>query len=285
MTPVKGKRTPQKKEPATAKKSKLMGFFKREKKSSVADHSPLLPTHSNTFPAKQRHSSLLDEISVGEELYPLDLATGPITRDTEEHDVVGDLDSSRQMYDRRRNKRPSVSSYSSIQSSMPEDLEVVKNWAKLSAGSVQEDTTGSRQSLGTVKTVLLYKPPKTQPKPLGFTLHGGSGSHFGEVGVHIKTIATGSLAAADERLMEGDEVLEVNSHLVDGMTHKKVAHLIKVCMNMSSYISMYARSVYVRSVYVRSVYVRSVYVRSVCVRSVCVRSVCVRSVCVRSVCV
>jgi C-terminal processing protease CtpA/Prc len=227
VTPVKGKRTPQKKEPATAKKSKLMGFFKREKKSSVADHSPLLPTHSNTFPAKQRHSSLLDEISVGEELYPLDLATGPITRDTEEHDVVGDLDSSRQMYDRRRNKRPSVSSYSSIQSSMPEDLEVVKNWAKLSAGSVQEDTTGSRQSLGTVKTVLLYKPPKTQPKPLGFTLHGGSGSHFGEVGVHIKTIATGSLAAADERLMEGDEVLEVNSHLVDGMTHKKVAHLIK----------------------------------------------------------
>ena len=236
------------------KVSNLMKFFKREKKD-LKESSPkpkgkpspfkTVPRASQNAPPKENtppkiatktkekrrspndaYNSVTDEIRVA-----TDLSTIPVEQLNcafdEERDQIGTLEPNLPaMKTKQRNLSvASSTSFSSTNTNFPEDLSVVTNWAKLSTSSLHSGNEKGTPKMGMINTVLLYKPPKSQHKPLGFTLHGGRGSHFGDVGVHIKGIAMDSLAAADGRLIEGDELLEVNSHLVEGLPHKKVAQL------------------------------------------------------------
>ncbi|XP_062244939.1 multiple PDZ domain protein [Platichthys flesus] len=62
---------------------------------------------------------------------------------------------------------------------------------------------------------------------LGFSIVGGFGSPHGDLPIYIKTVFNKGAAIADGRLTRGDQIIAVNGHCLEGVTHAEAVDILK----------------------------------------------------------
>nr|XP_020452813.1 multiple PDZ domain protein-like isoform X2 [Monopterus albus] len=62
---------------------------------------------------------------------------------------------------------------------------------------------------------------------LGFSIVGGFGSPYGDLPIYIKTVFNKGAATEDGRLKPGDQIIAVNGHCLEGVTHAEAVDILK----------------------------------------------------------
>jgi len=62
---------------------------------------------------------------------------------------------------------------------------------------------------------------------LGFSIVGGFGSPHGDLPIYVKTVFEKGAAAKDKRLKRGDQILAVNEHSLEGVSHDAAVNILK----------------------------------------------------------
>ncbi|XP_019717303.1 multiple PDZ domain protein [Hippocampus comes] len=97
---------------------------------------------------------------------------------------------------------------------------------------VHERPTGQPNSLACFHNNLCTRMYKTVSldrgsSGLGFSIVGGFGSPHGDLPIYIKTIFNKGAAIEDGRLKRGDQIIAVNGHCLEGVTHAEAVDVLK----------------------------------------------------------
>ncbi|XP_034543586.1 multiple PDZ domain protein [Notolabrus celidotus] len=105
-------------------------------------------------------------------------------------------------------------------------------WSTKDHNDVHARSSGQPSSLPCSQNNLCARMYKTitlerGASGLGFSIVGGFGSPQGDLPIYIKTIFNKGAAIEDGRLKRGDQIIAVNGHCLEGVTHAEAVDILK----------------------------------------------------------